>query len=227
MITSAKAKELKEFSERLNSALDLRKYPLLGQGRVSHLQEMFGLSRAGAHKWLHGKAIPHRKKRVEIAEKLCISLIWLETGNDDSSEINTGPLAVVNQAFEIPLLSTLSAYHLDKALEDREQFEKVQINNSLYGDCDKKTIFAVRMQGMSMFPKISEGNIVLIDQNKPLSDGDLVLATILNFPEAICRQYVIGHNRTYLVAINNKFEAITIEKGVRVLGKIIEIRMTP
>jgi len=225
MITPPDIEDPKKFSERLNFALDLRKYPSMGKGRVSYLQEIFGLSRAGAHKWLHGKAIPHRKKRVEIAEKLGVNLIWLETGNDDPFKINMDQLSAENQVFEIPLFSTISAYKLDESLKKREEFEKILVKNSFSSDSDKKSLFAVKMQGSSMYPKISEGSIVLVDPNKHLSDGDLVLAAILNFPEVICRQYVVGHNRNYLVAINSKFETITIEEGVRLIGRVIEIRI--
>ena len=43
----------KDFSKRLNQALDLRKYPDLGGGRISYVQEIFLLSREHAWKTVY------------------------------------------------------------------------------------------------------------------------------------------------------------------------------
>lgn len=208
-----------EFAKRLNYALDLRKYPPLGQGRISYLQEIFELSRAGANKWLHGKAIPHKRKREEIAEKLGISLTWLETGEGDPIKVDITKFEANNQAITIPLLSMAAAYNLEEALKSIHSLEKIVVGSHL-----PQNTFAVKLMGKAMFPKISEKSLLLVSPNQESKDGDIVLATCKSIPESICRQYIVGSNGEYLIAINPNFDPIQIGENAKIIGKVIEIR---
>jgi transcriptional regulator with XRE-family HTH domain len=77
-------KFLKDFSERLNTALDLMDPPAPGRGRCSWLAKKFGISRNAAHKWLHGKARPEYDRMREIADALNVPAPWLFFGEGPS-----------------------------------------------------------------------------------------------------------------------------------------------
>ena len=208
------------FAKRLNEALDLRLYPAIGHGRTSYIQEIFAVSRVGAHNWLHGKALPHKKKRVEIANKLGISLLWLETGIGDKLETNTCIYEAKNHAIEIPLISLVDACHIENL--SRDELYKKTIIASEHSEND--TLFSVKYAGNSMSPKFINGSTLIIKSNFDLIDGDYVLTKVNNIPEAICRQYIVGAENNYLVAINPKFEAIVVNLDINIIGKIIEVR---
>jgi phage repressor protein C with HTH and peptisase S24 domain len=208
------------FSKRLNEALDLRSYPSFGRGRISYVQEIFQLSRAGANKWLHGKAIPHPKKRQEIATKLGVSLTWLETGKG-SPQDRDERLFQFNSAIahEIPLLNLRQAYQYQDIV-NKESLEKMVVTRST-----SSSALAIKNTGSAMEPKFSANALFIVDTAIAPEDGDYVIAKMLSFPEAIVRQYIKGAEQDYLVAINSKFEPIQINsQAIEIIGKIIEVR---
>lgn len=210
--------DILEFSQRLNHALDLRGYPSLGRGRINYVQEIFAISRAGANKWLHGKAIPHPRKRAEIASKLNISLTWLETGKGTPSDTDNTRFTSEYAAHTIPLLTLEQAYN-HQAIIGRIATDKLIVNNSI-----PKNAFAVTCVGAAMEPKFSQGSILIIDLDISVRDGDYVLARTNLLPEAIFRQYIKGSGGGYLVAINPRFESTKIDEMTSIIGKVIEVR---
>jgi SOS-response transcriptional repressor LexA len=212
----------KQFSERLNKALDLRGYPPFGRGRVNYIQEIFNLSRSGANKWLHGKCIPHPKTRKLIAEKLGISLFWLERGEGEPTTPNPEPYRAKNQVCEIPLFTLAEAYDLKKALcnlSRSHMAEKVIISQQLSESC-----FAVKLVGKAMLPKFDSESILIVDPNQEITDGDFVIAKSSRLPEVLFRQLILGSDGKYLIALNPKFQTIKINDKSEILGKVIETR---
>ena len=208
----------KDFSKRLNQALDLRKYPDLGGGRISYVQEIFLLSRAGANKWIHGKSIPHRKKRILIAEKLGINLHWLETGEGDPLDIKNDVFTPVGKIHRIPILTPTQIY-LKTTVDEVDNTDSIFTKDQFPAGC-----FAMEHIGTSMEPKYYSGVIFIIDPNASIEDGDYVVSRSRLIPEATARQYISGFDTDYLIAMNNKFEPIKIPKGEHegdIFGKIL------
>lgn len=210
--------EAKTFSQRFNEALDIRKCPALGRGRINYVQEIFEISRAGANKWLHGKAIPHPKKRLEIALKLKINLKWLELG--EGSPLSHDEISLTNMVQHIPLLSMRQIYNR-KVEINTEKTKKIVVNTDIPNNC-----FAVIHIGSSMEPKFSDNCILIVDPNAKILDGDYVIAETRTLPEVIFRQYIRGSEHNYLIAINIKFEPVIIDEKTVIIGKIIEVRST-
>jgi phage repressor protein C with HTH and peptisase S24 domain len=214
--------EAKEFSLRLNDALDLRSYPSFGRGRINYVQEIFEISRAGANKWLHGKAIPHAKKRVEIARKLGVNLKWLETGVGSPHDKDETLFQFSNTiAHEIPLINMRQAY------QDVNELDKSTIEQLVVTHTTPQNAIAIKNASSAMEPKLPMGAILIVETNAILSDGDYVVAKTALLPEVLIRQFIQGAENNYLVAINSKFEPIIMDKkNVTVIGKIIEVRNT-
>lgn len=206
------------FSERLNHALDIRHYPLIGKGRINYVQEVFSISRAGANKWIHGKAIPHKNTREKIASILGINLAWLETGKGDPLTQDQEQFSALSQTFEIPLFDMLEVINFQKNLNSNHVGEKIVVSNL------PKHVFAVKLIGNSMLPKFSSNSILIVDPNQMISDGDYVLGKVRNLPESIFRQYILGAAGSYLIAINPKFEPIFLDLDSVLIGKVVEVR---
>ena len=75
--TYQRSELLKDFSLRLQKAVDKSIYKDLEQGVLS---ERIGVSRQALRKWLQGKALPSQARLPLIADVLNINLIWLATG---------------------------------------------------------------------------------------------------------------------------------------------------
>lgn len=213
--------DAKQFSIRLNQALDLRNYPSFGRGRINYVQEIFEISRAGANKWLHGKAIPHPKKRVEIATKLGVNLKWLETGIGSPHDRNDALFQFNSTiAHEIPLLNLRQTYQYESFIK-QTSVEKFVVSNTT-----PQTCLAVHNAGAAMEPKFSAKSLLIVDTAiKTPSDGDYVIAKTQLLPEAIVRQFITGAENNYLIAINPKFDPIEIvDEKIEIIGKVIEVR---
>lgn len=209
----------KAFAKRLAYALDLRNYPPLGRGRIAYLQEVFKLSRAGANKWMHGQVIPHRKARQLIADKLGVSLHWLETGEGDPLQNIAVQYDAQRLAKQIPLINLAQAFTFNQSKLDSENHDFIVVGQNI-----PERVFAVKHVGESMLPRFHSGSILIVDPQQPLRDGDYVLAKSNRIPEAIFRQYLVGANATYLAPFNSRFETIEISNADDVIGKVIEVR---
>jgi phage repressor protein C with HTH and peptisase S24 domain len=206
------------FSKRFHEALDARGYPPMGHGRITYIIEVFELSRAGVNKWVHGLAVPHFSSRKKIAEKLGVNLAWLERGVGSMEDKIEGAFSPSKLAHEIPLMTLKDAYDYHKRRV--EDFEKLVVNNTI-----PSTAIAVQNAGSAMEPKFSKDILLIIDTGiKQFLDGDFVLAKTKRMPEAIIRQFIMGSESNYLVAINDKFDPVAINTSVEIIGKVIEAR---
>jgi hypothetical protein len=75
MVTSD---EIRDFSERLNSALDAKNDERVG--RQARLGKAFGLSQKAARKWLVGESFPEVARMIQLAKMLDVRFEWLATG---------------------------------------------------------------------------------------------------------------------------------------------------
>lgn len=210
--------EAKIFAERLNHALDLRNYPSFGKGRINYVQEVFQISRAGANKWLHGKAIPHKNKRIEICQKLGINQRWLEIGSGSPFEAEPEAFNANKLAHAIPLLTLDQAYDYQKHIENTA-LEEIVVNHTV-----SPSAIAVKNAGDAMLPRFGSDNVLIIDTQATVNDGDFIVAKASTIPEAIFRQYVIGSAGKYLVATNPKFDAVKLSDDGMIIGKVVEVR---
>lgn len=207
--------ECHSFSKRFNYALDIRSYPPIGKGRINYVQEVFAISRAGANKWIHGRAIPHKNTREKIASVLGISLSWLETGKGDPLDQDQKQFSAFSRTFEIPLFNMQQVLNAD---ENLKVAEKIVVSNL------PNHVFAVRLTGGAMLPKFSSNSVLIVDPKQMISDGDYVLGKIRHMPESICRQYILGSAGAYLIALNSKFEPILLDVDSILIGKVVEVR---
>lgn len=89
--------------------------------------------------------------------------------------------------------------------------------------------FGLQIHGDSMIPNICDGDIVIVRQQEDAETGDIVIATV-NGTDATCkrlRKYkdgieLISNNPTY-DPLDFSNQAI-IEKPVRIIGKVVELR---
>ena len=207
--------ECHSFSKRFNDALDIRNYPPIGKGRINYVQEVFAISRAGANKWIHGRAVPHKNTREKIANVLGISLSWLETGKGDPLDQDQKQFSALNRTFEIPLFNMQQVLYFD---ENLKVSEKIVVSNL------PKHVFAVKLTGSAMLPKFSSNSILIVDSKQMIYDGDYVLGKVKHLPESIFRQYILGSAGAYLIALNSKFEPVLMGVDSVLIGKIVEVR---
>ena len=157
---------------------------------------------------------PSREEKPQIAREPSISYSDLFTGR-----------AGLRVSFRIPVLGRVAAGIPIEATEDIIDWE--EITESMKRDGD---YFALKIQGDSMEPKISNGDVVIVRQQEDADDGDIVIA-LIDGEDAVCKKikkYPDGS--VALVSTNPVYEPLfftqeeIIEKPVKVIGKVKELR---
>jgi len=121
----------------------------------------------------------------------------------------------------IPLYSTPSAAGASFPLEN-DEFEMIPFDNGI----PETANFAVRIQGDSMLPYISDGDIVYVEKNAPMNIGDVGIFDVDG--AMYCKQYYIDSSRNLsLISSNPLLKETNVYIGadsnisVRCLGRVI------
>lgn len=89
--------------------------------------------------------------------------------------------------------------------------------------------FGLQIHGDSMSPGICDGDIVIVRQQDDAESGDIVIATI-NGDEATCKRLRKYNEGIELISNNPSYKPFEfsneeiMEKPVRIIGKVIELR---
>ncbi len=205
----------KDFSKRLNDALDKAGFPPKNKGRIKLLAEMMGLSHRGAGKWLNGETVPPAKKIYFLAEKLNISVEWLCFGKGnmirESGALGTNPPDLMFK--DIPFYT----------LEDLNNPYRTPLQRIPCFTPSSNKTFAIKIDSEAMFPRIPAGSIIFVDMDRKTKDGDFILMQLEHIPGPQPRQLIISNGVHYLIAANPKFERTILNAHDKILGVIIQI----
>lgn len=89
--------------------------------------------------------------------------------------------------------------------------------------------FGLQIHGDSMIPNICDGDVVIVRQQEDAETGDIVIATV-NGTDATCKRLRKYKDGIELIANNPTYEPMDfsnqeiIEKPVRIIGKVVELR---
>lgn len=140
-------------------------------------------------------------------------------GWDKISSLNTKKRGV-----SINILGRVAAGIPIEAVENIIDTEEITEDLARTGD-----FFGLQIHGDSMMPSICDGDIVIVRQQETAETGDIVIATV-NGTDATCkrlRKYkdgieLIANNPTYAPMDYSNQEIV--EKPVKIIGKVIELR---
>ena len=89
--------------------------------------------------------------------------------------------------------------------------------------------FGLKIHGNSMEPRIMDSDVVIVKRQDDAESGDIIIATI-NGDEATCKRLRKLRDGIELISNNPSYNPIffdnreIIEKPVRILGKVVELR---
>lgn len=111
-----------------------------------------------------------------------------------------------------------------EAIEDIIDTEEIPVEMAKTGK-----FFGLQIHGDSMIPNICDGDIVIVRQQEDAETGDIVIATV-NGTDATCKRLRKYKDGIELIANNPTYEPLDfsnqaiIEKPVRIIGKVVELR---
>ena len=201
---------MKAFSERLDEALRIRKVS------AAELSKKLGLNEGTISNYRAGRYSPKQDRIEQIANALDVSIAWL-LGADV-------PMRKPQPKHFVAVLGSVRAGVPIEAVEDILGYEEISEDMARLGE-----YFALRIQGNSMSPKFSEGDIAIVRQQSDVESGDIAIVLVGN-SDATIKKVVKFEGGINLVPTNAEFDVLTFTNEqietlpVVILGKVVELR---
>lgn len=224
--TSARLKQLmKERNLKQVDILNLS-LPLCSKYNVK-------MNKSDISQYVSGKVEPSQEKLVILGMALNVTEAWL-MGFDVPQErknvlsktalINTINKNAPKHGIIINVLGKVAAGIPLEAIEDIVDTEEISEDMAKTG-----TFFGLVINGDSMEPKISKGDVVIVRQQEDAETGDIVIATV-NGDDATCKRLKKYKDGIALLSTNPIYEPIYFSneeiqnKPVKIIGKVVELR---
>lgn len=174
-----------------------------------------GVMEATAQRYESGtiKNIPY-KRLINLANFLRINPSELI---DTQPKINLTPL-------KIPVLGKVAAGIPIEAIEDILDYEEITEETANGGE-----FFALKIQGDSMEPKISNGDVVIVRKQSDVESGSLAIV-LVNGENATLKKVIKQKEGISLVPFNPSYDTVFYSNKdinnlpIIILGKVIELR---
>lgn len=196
--------------------------------RQDDMAETMGKTQGAIGHWLTGRRMPNVN---EVAQMINITGVNKVILNGDGTIEDFDPnvsVTRVKEAHSYPLLSSIQAGVWTESCDFRDSLGYDYIDSEIDAGEDA---FFLRVSGMSMEPKFSDGDLVLIDVRKRPHPGDFVAAVNGN-GEATLKRYrelgelsPSGNPHFELVPLNQDFPTLSsMKQDIRIIGVAVEHR---
>lgn len=182
---------------------------------IYKLSKATGIPTSTFSNWKNGKFAPKDDKRKRIAEYFGVPLEYLDTGEMPTEE---------SSAVSIPVYGYVRAGIPLAAIQEILDYEEISPKMAATG-----TYFALRIKGDSMYPRMSEGDVVIVRQQRDVESGDIAVV-LVNGDDATVKKVVKSESGIGLVPINPAYDPLLFTKDevvslpVQIVGRVVEIR---
>lgn len=204
--------------KEINSIIanNITKYLELNNKTQLELAEYMQVSQATVSNWCKGLKMP----RMSKIDMIC-TFFSIERSDllNESSPANPKKCGVV-----INVLGRVVAGIPLEAIEDIIDTEEISEEMAKTGE-----FFGLQINGDSMEPKFSKGDVVIVRKQDDAESGDIVIAMV-NGDDATCKRLKKYQKGIGLVSTNPAYEPMYFsnkeieEKPVRIIGKVVELR---
>lgn len=202
----------RDFSKRLNQALDNIGYPPKGSGRQVQLAKDFSVSQKGARKWLEGESMPSMTRLSELASRLGVSTEWLMSGRGEIG-VNEGQPRYspdVVMLDENKLITYIEAKYTPSQ-EDKRICCPVS---------HSPEAFVTQLHDLSAIPEYSMDEWLWVDRKFEVKPG--IHALIDMQGDFSVRRIVVEKKKLYGMAFNPAWPSGAIEIDLdEIVGKVI------
>lgn len=181
---------------------------------LEEIGDYVGVSKTTVQRWESGNISNMRRDRIKkLSEILQI----------DAEQLLGIEMQQETRFTKIPVLGKVAAGVPVSAQEDVLGYEDVP--NEWVENCK---MFALKIKGDSMEPRIAEGDIVIVREQKTVENGEIAIVIIGD--EAVCKKVVKHSDSLVLVSLNAKYEPMLFsledmdKKPVVIAGKVVELR---
>lgn len=197
------------------------------------LADQVGVSRAAVTQWESGETKGLKPENLfAVANVLGVSAEWLGIGS--GAQQGRGLTIAERPTRKIPVISTVQAGHPTEVVDAYSAgagMEEVDVTGDIADKIGKHT-FALYVDGDSMAPVFSPGDLVVVDPDRQPKPGDIVIAKLDREEAATLKKYrPRGHddegNEVFeLVPLNEDWPTLRVDakNPGRVIGVVVEHR---
>lgn len=195
----------------MNNLKAARKAKGLTQTEVA---QAIGLTQNGYSYWENGKAKIDRDQLIKLAALFEVSIDYL-LGNTEVPASN---------GVRIPVLGDVAAGIPIEAITDIADYEEIDAALARTGE-----FFGLRIRGSSMEPRMCDGDVVIVRQQKTADTGDTVVV-LVNGDSATVKKIKYGQDGITLLPTNPAYDPLFYSAAeveslpVRVIGRVVELR---
>lgn len=181
----------------------------------TEIAKMIYISQPAYSKYEMGTASPNPETLKKLAEVLNVSVDYL-IGNDVPPE-HPGYV-------RIPVLGRVAAGIPIDAIEEVIDWEDISVDEVGSGE-----YFGLQIQGQSMEPKISDGDVVIVRRQPDVDSGDIAVV-LVNGNDATVKRIKKSPQGVTLIPSNPAYEPMYYSNEeieslpVTILGKVVELR---
>lgn len=207
-----------KFNERLLEAMKAKGIT------QAELCKRTGIGKSAMSQYMSGKFNPKQTRTYLIATALNVSIPWLmgaDVPMENNDETVIRPLSNDN-VFMRPLYDSVAAGLGVPAVNQIISYIPTYINNV----SEKDKYIWVRVEGDSMFPKIENGDKILIRLQDSVDSGQIGVV-LIDGEEAVVKKINYGDNWIELESFNpyyppRRFEGSDVQQ-IRVVGLVREV----
>ena len=203
------------FGERI---LKLRTEKGMTQDELA--QKLGYKSRSSIAKIENGARDVPRSQIVELAKALGTTPSVL-MGWEDDKPTDTLTVLPTDKIHMIPVFGSVAAGFGAYASSDIIEYIPLYIEN----DCDVENTICITVKGQSMYPKIEEGDRIVVRRQDSVDNGRI--AVVMIGDEAVVKRVECEKNKLTLISINPEYPPRVIEgkdlEDVRIVGLVQEV----
>ena len=164
---------------------------------------------------------------VALAKALGVTPSYLMGWEEESAPPQPNGQALDQSSiYMIPIYETVSAGFGAYADDHVTGYEPVYLSN----EREARETLAITVRGDSMYPKIEEGDLVVVHQQDYFDNGDIVVAVVLGTEDGFVKRAFRSGDRLSLESINPSYPPMTFSGAriddVRIMGVVRKIIKT-
>lgn len=164
---------------------------------------------------------------VALAKALGVTPSYLMGWEDEPAlQKPNGQLLDQSHIYMIPVYETVSAGFGAYADDHVTGYEPVYLSS----EREAKETLAITVKGDSMYPKIEEGDLVVVHQQDYFENGDIVVAVVVGDGEGFVKRAFQSSGKLSLESINPSYPPMTFSgaqvETVRIMGVVRKIIKT-
>lgn len=164
---------------------------------------------------------------VALAKALGVTPSYLMGWEDEPApQKPNGRLLDQSHIYMIPVYETVSAGFGAYADDHITGYEPVYLSS----EREARETIAITVKGDSMYPKIEEGDLVVVHQQDYFENGDIVVAVVVGDGEGFVKRAFQSSGKLSLESINPSYPPMTFSgaqvETVRIMGVVRKIIKT-